>query len=187
MNFIPTEIPGVIIIEPAVIGDSRGYFFEAFKHSEFLSQIGAVSFVQDNQSHSIYGTVRGLHYQRTPHAQAKLVRVLAGRVMDVAVDMRKGSPTYGKHVAIELSAENKRQLFIPAGFAHGFSVLSPEAEFFYKVDNYWNREAEGGIIYNDPALGIEWGLPETDMLLADKDKALPLFTEAEHNFTYGTV
>lgn len=178
MNFIEQSIPGVWVIEPKVFCDSRGYFMEAFKQSEFEQHVGAVNFIQDNESKSSYGVLRGLHYQKGEFAQAKLVRVIKGEVLDVAIDIRKDSPTFGKHVAVKLSEENKRQLFIPRGFAHGFVVLSQEAIFTYKVDNVYAPQAEAGIIYNDPQIGIEWGVPEADILLSDKDKVSPMLKDA---------
>ena len=173
MNIIETEIQGVFIIEPKVFGDSRGYFFESFSKKEFESRIGPVEFVQDNESKSCYGVVRGLHFQKPPHAQAKLVRVVKGKVLDVAVDLRKDSPTYGKHVTVELSADNHRQVFIPKGFAHGFSVLSEEAVFQYKCDDYYAPETEGAVAWNDPELNIDWRVPADMMILSEKDKRHP--------------
>lgn len=170
MKVINTDIEGVVIIEPEVFGDSRGYFMESFSEREFQRHVASVKFVQDNESRSRYGVVRGLHYQREPYAQSKLVRCVVGRVLDVAVDIREGSPTYGKHVAVELSAENHRQLFIPKGFAHGFAVLSQEAIFAYKCDEFYHPEAECGIAWNDPKIGIDWRLPEGDIILSDKDR-----------------
>jgi dTDP-4-dehydrorhamnose 3,5-epimerase len=179
MKFISTEISGVFIIEPNVFEDQRGYFFESFNKKLFESSIGKVDFVQDNESKSVFGTLRGLHYQLLPFAQSKLVRVIQGSVLDVAVDIRKGSPTFGKWTAVELTAENKRQMFIPKGFAHGFIVLSDEAIFAYKVDNYYSKAHERGIIFNDPKLGIDWRLEADRILLSDKDKALPVLDNAE--------
>lgn len=173
MNIIETEIKGVYIIEPKVFGDSRGYFFESFSKREFESKIGPVEFVQDNESKSCYGVVRGLHFQKPPHAQAKLVRVIKGKVLDVAVDLRPDSSTYGRHVAVELSEENHRQVFIPKGFAHGFSVLSEEAVFQYKCDDYYAPETEGAVIWNDPELAIDWRIPEDRIILSDKDSRHP--------------
>jgi dTDP-4-dehydrorhamnose 3,5-epimerase len=173
MNIIETEIQGVFIIEPKVFGDTRGYFFESFSKKEFDSKIGPVEFVQDNESKSCYGVVRGLHFQKPPHAQAKLVRVVKGKVLDVAVDLRKDSPTYGKHVAVELSEDNHRQVFIPKGFAHGFSVLSEEAVFQYKCDDYYAPETEGAVAWNDPDLNIDWRVPADMMILSEKDKRHP--------------
>jgi dTDP-4-dehydrorhamnose 3,5-epimerase len=169
MKFIQTDIPDVFIMEPTVFGDHRGYFFESFRQNEFEKHAPQTSFVQENESKSSYGVLRGLHYQQPPYAQAKLVRVLQGKVLDVAVDIRKHSKTFGHHVAIELSGENKRQLFIPQGFAHGFVTLSDEAVFSYKCDNYFNKESEASILFNDKDLNIDWQLPEASMLLSDKD------------------
>jgi dTDP-4-dehydrorhamnose 3,5-epimerase len=169
MPFIETGIPGLLVFEPKVFEDSRGHFFESYNTQTFLQQGINIKFVQDNQSKSSYGVIRGLHFQNPPHAQAKLVRALAGKILDVAVDIRTGSPTYGKVFAVELSAENKKQLFIPAGFAHGFSVLSDVAEVLYKCDNYYNKESEGGIIYNDPSLNIDWQIPADKAIVSDKD------------------
>lgn len=169
MKFIKTEIDGVYIIEPKVFNDSRGYFFEAFKKKEFEENIGRVDFVQDNESKSSYGVLRGLHYQKGEFSQAKLVRVIKGRVVDVAVDIRRSSPTFGRYVAVELSEENKRQLFIPRGFAHGFLVLSPEAVFTYKVDNIYAPQSEASIRFDDPELGIEWPIDKADVLTSEKD------------------
>lgn len=170
MRVINTDIEGVVIIEPEVFGDSRGYFMESFSERDFHKHVAPVKFVQDNESRSRYGVVRGLHYQREPYAQSKLVRCVVGRVLDVAVDIREGSPTYGKHVAVELSAENHRQLFIPKGFAHGFAVLSQEAIFAYKCDEFYHPEAEAGIAWNDSTIGIDWRLPKEDIILSEKDK-----------------
>lgn len=179
MKVTETFLKGCFIVEPDVFEDDRGYFFESFNYKRFEAGIGEkIDFVQDNQSYSQKGVTRALHYQVGEHAQAKLVRVLHGTVLDVAVDLRKGSPTFGQHFSIELSAENKKQLFIPRGFAHGFVVLSETAEFFYKCDNYYNKDSEGGIIYNDPELNIDWILPEEELLLSDKDAKLPLLENA---------
>ena len=169
MKVIKTDLEGVVIIEPEIFGDSRGYFMESFSQRVFEREVAPVRFVQDNRSYSRYGVVRGLHYQREPYAQSKLVSCVVGRVLDVAVDIREGSPTYGKHVAVELSAENKRQLFIPKGFAHGFAVLSEEALFEYKCDEFYHPEAECGIAWNDPNIGIDWRLPKEDIILSKKD------------------
>ncbi len=186
MKFIKSNIEGVVTIEPTIFEDSRGYFYEAFSDREFREEVCNTTFVQDNQSKSIRGVLRGLHFQAPPHAQAKLVRVVKGRVMDVAVDIRKGSPTYGKYEAVELSEENNRQLFIPRGFAHGFVVLSDEAVFQYRCDNYYNRESEGAIIWNDPDLGIDWGIAEDDAILSEKDKMNSSFSDFNSPFSYGT-
>lgn len=177
MNKIDTEIKGVVILEPRVFGDSRGYFFESYSKRKFDELIGKVNFVQDNESCSSRGVLRGLHFQKGEHAQAKLVRVCSGRVLDVAVDIRPGSETFGKWVAVELSGENKRQLFIPRGLAHGFAVLSETAVFQYKCDNYYCPESEGGILWNDPELAIDWQLEEDEILLSDKDKLHPLLKD----------
>jgi len=170
MNVIDTEIEGLKIIEPQVFGDARGYFFESFSQKDFEAQVAEVTFVQDNESFSRYGVVRGLHFQNPPYAQSKLVRCVVGKVLDVAVDIRNGSSTYGKHVAVELSAENHRQFFIPKGFAHGFAVLSATAVFQYKCDDFYHPEAEGGIYLSDPVLKIDWKVPESDIILSEKDR-----------------
>ena len=168
MNILKTKIEGVVILEPVVFGDRRGYFFESFSRRRFEEAVGVVDFVQDNESRSSHGVVRGLHFQLGEQAQAKLVRVVEGCVLDVAVDVRRGSPTFGQHVAVELSGENHRQLFIPRGFAHGFAVLSQTALFQYKCDNYYAPQAEGGIAWDDPALGIDWRIPREEILLSEK-------------------
>ena len=178
MNYIETSIKGVFVIEPKVFNDARGYFFEAWKQAEFEEHIGKVNFIQDNESKSSYGVLRGLHYQKGEFAQAKLVRVIKGRVLDVAVDIRRSSPTFGQHVMVELSEDNKRQFFIPRGFAHGFLVLSDEAIFTYKVDNVYAPQAEAGIRWNDPALNIEWPIDPQAVLTSDKDLKQPLLSEA---------
>ena len=178
MNVINTEIEGLKIIEPRIFGDARGYFFESFNERDFVEQTGLeVRFVQDNESKSRYGVVRGLHFQKPPFAQSKLVRVVKGRVLDVAVDIRKGSPTYGRHVAVELTEDNHRQLFLPKGMAHGFAVLSDEVLFQYKCDEYYHPESEGAIAWDDPALTIDWHLPKGDVLLSEKDSHHPKFNE----------
>ena len=173
MNIIKTEIDGVLIIEPRIFEDPRGYFFESFNLKEFGEKVGRVEFLQDNESKSRYGVVRGLHFQKGGHAQAKLVRVVQGRVLDVAVDIRPGSPTFGKHFSAVLSEENHLQLFIPKGFAHGFSVLSKTAVFQYKCDEFYHPEADAGIQLSDPALGIDWLIPEEDRIISPKDLARP--------------
>lgn len=170
MKIIKTNIEGLLIIEPTIFEDSRGYFMESFSQKEFQNIVGKIDFVQENESKSKYGVVRGLHFQQGEYAQAKLVRVVIGSVLDVAVDIRVGSPTFGQHLAIELSEDNKRQLFIPRGFAHGFSVLSEEAIFQYKCDNYYNPQSEGAILWKDPQLNIDWKIPQENILLSDKDK-----------------
>lgn len=179
MNVIETKLKGCFIIEPRVFQDNRGYFFESFNQQQFNKLTNTTTnFVQDNESFSSKGVLRGLHYQLGKFAQAKLVRVVKGKVLDVAVDIREDSETFGKHVAVELSAENKKQLFVPRGFAHGFIVLSETAIFSYKCDNYYNKESEGGIIYNDPQLNIDWQLSSNDLSLSEKDLFLPKFDNA---------
>ena len=180
MNYIHTEIEGVWIIEPKVFNDARGYFMEAFKEGEFRANIGNVHFVQDNESKSSFGVLRGLHYQKGEYSQAKLVRVIKGKVLDVAVDLRQSSPTFGKYVSVELSEENKRQFFIPRGFAHGFLVLSEEAIFTYKVDNGYAPEAEASIRFNDETVGIDWPVAESQLLLSEKDGHAVSFKDAEY-------
>lgn len=177
MPFIQTEIKGVVIFEPRIFTDARGYFFETYNENVFKEAGIDAKFVQDNQSKSSYGVIRGLHFQKGEHAQAKLVRVLQGTVLDVALDLREGSETFGKHVAVELSSENNRQLFIPRGFAHGFSVLSETAVFAYKCDNFYCKESEGGLNCADTDLGIDWGVPVESACISDKDKLLPRFKE----------
>lgn len=179
MEFKETNIEGVYVIEPRVFNDSRGYFFEAWKKAEFEAHVGVVDFIQDNESKSSYGVLRGLHYQRGAFSQAKLVRVIKGCVLDVAVDIRRSSPTFGRHVAVELSEDNKRQFFIPRGFAHGFLVLSDEAVFTYKVDNVYAPQAEAGIRWNDPDLAIQWPIDPKAVLTSDKDLKQPLLRDAE--------
>lgn len=178
MNYIQTEIDGVWLIEPKVFRDERGYFMEAFKEEEFIRNVGEVHFVQDNESKSSFGVLRGLHYQKGDCCQAKLVRVIKGKVLDVAVDLRQSSPTFGKYVSAELSEENQRQLFIPRGFAHGFLVLSDEAIFTYKVDNAYNPQAEASIRYNDETINIDWSVAEQHLLLSTKDREAPLFKDS---------
>lgn len=182
MLFIDTEIKGVYIVKPRIFGDERGYFFESYNKNEFDSAGLHYNFIQDNESRSVHGTIRGLHFQRGEHAQAKLVRVVEGVVLDVVVDLRQGSPTYGKHVAVELSSENKHQLLIPRGFAHGFSVLSETALFAYKCDNLYCQASEGGIRFDDPTLAIDWRIDRERALLSEKDKLLPSFLEYEPDF-----
>lgn len=179
MEYKKTAIEGVYIIEPRVFADSRGYFFEAWKKAEFEENVGPVEFVQDNESKSTFGVLRGLHYQRGEYSQAKLVRVIKGKVLDVAVDIRRSSPTFGQHVMVELSEENKRQFFIPRGFAHGFLVLSQEAIFTYKVDNPYAPQADAGIRWNDPALGIDWPIDPALVQTSEKDMKHPLLQDAE--------
>lgn len=173
MNVIKTDIDGLVIIEPRVFGDSRGYFFESFSERDFKREVADVDFVQDNESKSSYGVVRGLHFQKPPYAQAKLVRVVKGKVLDVAVDLRKDSPTFGQYAAMELSEENHRQMFIPRGFAHGFSVLSEEVIFQYKCDNYYAPQSEGAVAWDDPDLDIDWKIPAEKVLLSEKDMKHP--------------
>src|SRR5207342_885386 len=184
MPFTTTSLPGVIIFEPAVFPDGRGFFFESY--NRHLFQVNHINndFVQDNQSFSVYGVIRGLHYQRKPHEQAKLVRVLQGKILDVVVDLRVGSPGFGKSYSIELSSENKKQIFIPKGFAHGFSVLSETAEISYKCDQFYNKQSEAGIRYNDPGLNINWQVPDDKALISAKDIVLPAFDPALIEFRY---
>ncbi len=186
MNIIKTAIDGVVILEPRIFGDDRGYFFESFSQKVFDEMVRPIRFVQDNESKSRYGVLRGLHFQKGRHAQSKLVRVVSGTVLDVAVDIRRGSPTFGRHVAVELSGENKRQFFVPRGFAHGFSVLSEEAVFQYKCDNFYAPESEGAIAWDDPDLGIDWRLSASDILLSDKDKRHPRLNAVSELFDYYT-
>lgn len=180
MNFIQTDIKDVIIVEPKIFSDSRGYFFETYVEKKYIENGIKVDFIQDNESKSSYGVIRGLHYQTPPFAQSKLVRVISGKVLDVAVDIRKSSPTFGKYVAVELSDENKRQLFIPVGFAHGFAVLSDEVIFAYKCDNYYNPSSERGIKFDDDFLSIDWKIPKEKMIISDKDRLLPNFNACEY-------
>ena len=184
MKVIKTAIEDVVIIEPDVFGDARGYFFESYSQKKFDEQVRPVKFVQDNESKSKYGVLRGLHFQKGKDAQSKLVRVVKGRVLDVAVDIRKGSPTFGKYVAVELTEDNHRQLFVPRGFAHGFSVLSEEAIFQYKCDNLYAPQSEGAIAWNDPDINIDWQLPAEDVLLSVKDSAHPMLKDATDLFDY---
>ena len=179
MEYQKTDIEGVFLLKPRVFGDARGYFVETWKQADFDEHVGKVTFIQDNESKSSRGVLRGLHYQKGEWSQAKLVRVIKGRVLDVAVDIRKNSPTFGKHVMAELSDENKHQLFIPRGFAHGFLVLSDEAIFTYKVDNVYAPQAEAGIRWNDPALGIQWPIDPAEVLTSEKDLKQPLLEDAE--------
>lgn len=184
MNIIKTDIEGVLILEPRMFKDERGYFYESFSQREFEENVCRTTFVQDNQSMSVYGVVRGLHFQKPPFCQSKLVRCIKGAVLDVAVDIRKGSPTFGKYVAVELTEDNHRQFFIPRGFAHGFAVLSEEAVFQYKCDNYYNKESEGAIAWNDEQIAVDWRLPLDKVILSEKDKlSKPLF-EAGYLFDY---
>lgn len=184
MPFTETGFPGLIIYEPPVFGDHRGYFFESYNANTFLAAGLEYNFVQDNQARSSYGVLRGLHYQLEPHAQTKLIRVLEGSIMDAVVDLRKGSPTYGKSYAIELSAANKRQLLVPKGFAHGYAVISDTAEVMYKCDNFYHKSSEGGVIYNDPALNIDWGIALDKAVVSEKDLLLPRLADVTHNFVF---
>ncbi len=184
MQFITTDIPGLIVVEPKVFEDSRGYFYESYNENKFRENGIAIRWVQDNQSRSTYGVLRGLHYQLEPKAQSKLVRVIEGEILDVAVDIRKGSPTFKKWFGIRLSAQNKKQLLLPKGFAHGFSVLSPTAIVFYKCDDFYAPETERGIRYDDCELGIDWELPSDQAILSNKDNILPLLKNAEMNFIF---
>ena len=182
MNIIKTSIEGVFVIEPRIFEDSRGYFFESFSQREFDEKVGKITFVQDNESKSSYGVMRGLHFQRPPYSQSKLVRCVRGSVLDVAVDIRKGSPTYGQHVAVELSEDNHLAIFIPKGFAHGFAVLSETAVFQYKCDDFYHPESEGGICILDNSLGIDWRIPNADVVLSEKDTKHPLLTNFDSPF-----
>ena len=184
INVIKTDIEGVVIIEPKLFGDERGYFMETWSQKDFDEQVRPIKFVQDNESKSSYGVLRGLHFQKGVHAQSKLVRVLKGRVLDVAVDIRKGSPTFGKHVKVELTGENHRQFFIPRGFAHGFVVLSDEAIFQYKCDKLYAPQSEGAIIWNDPSLKIDWQIPASEIMLSEKDKLHETLSECKDLFDY---
>ena len=184
MKITETPLPGLVIIEPHVIEDARGYFFESFRQEKFEDAGIDVRFIQDNESKSGMGVIRGLHYQLNPFAQAKLVRVIEGTVYDVAVDLRKGSPTFGKWFGLELDGKNKKQLFIPRGFAHGFSVLSETAVFSYKCDNYYNKDSERSISYNDPGFDIDWKIGKAKQLISEKDKNAPSFENAEMNFNF---
>ena len=184
MPFHNTELPGLTIYEPKLFPDSRGYFFESYNQKEFHDNNQLYEFVQDNQSRSVFGVIRGLHYQKNPFAQTKLIRVLQGKILDVAVDIRTGSPSFGKSFSIELSAENKLQLLIPKGFAHGFSVISDVAEVLYKCDSYYNKSSEGSIIWNDADLGIDWKIPAGKEIISEKDAVHPSFKDCIHNFVF---
>lgn len=184
MEITQTTIPGVLLIHPTVFEDSRGYFFESYSQKKFADNHMAFDWVQDNQSSSSYGVIRGLHYQLNPFAQTKLVRVFRGTILDVVVDIRKGSPHYGKHFSVELSAENKIQILVPQGFAHGFSVLSEKAEVLYKCDNYYHKNSEAGIIYNDPSLAIDWKIPADKAIISEKDLILPGLSDIKTNFEF---
>ena len=184
MPIIKTDIPGLIIYEPTVFEDERGYFFESYNEKVFADAGIETRFVQDNQARSSYGVIRGLHFQQEPYEQTKLVRALSGTILDVALDIRKGSPTYGKVFTIELSAENKKQLLVPKGFAHGYSVLSVTAEVLYKCDAFYNKQCEGGVLFNDPSLSIDWKISIDKAIVAEKDKALPVLAVCIHKFEY---
>ncbi len=187
MNFIPQAIPEVILCQPKIHGDSRGYFVETFRHDLFKQALGySVNFIQDNESKSSKGVLRGLHFQLSPYAQSKLVRVITGEVLDVAVDIRQGSPTFGQHVSALLNAENKHQLFVPRGFAHGFVVLSETAIFAYKVDNYYSPECDRGLAFDDTAINIDWKLPKDQLILSEKDKQQLTLSETDELFDYHT-
>lgn len=184
MEVITTSLDGVVIIKPRLFEDERGYFFESFSQRDFEAQVRPIQFVQDNESKSSYGVLRGLHFQKPPFAQSKLVRVIKGAVLDVAVDIRKGSPTFGQHVAVELTGENHLQFFIPRGFAHGFSVLSDEVVFQYKCDNFYAPQNEGALAWDDPDLGIDWEIPSEKVILSEKDKHHPCLKDADWLFNY---
>lgn len=184
MKIIETEIRELVVIEPDIFGDERGYFFESFSEREFCSKVREVRFVQDNESKSRYGVLRGLHFQKPPYAQSKLVRVVKGAVLDVAVDIRMGSPTFGQHVAVELSEQNHRQFFIPRGFAHGFAVLTDEVVFQYKCDNFYAPQSEGALAWDDPDLAIDWRIPADDVILSAKDACHPRLKDAPWLFDY---
>jgi len=184
MPFIQTTFPGLIIFEPVVYEDSRGYFFESYNEKLFIENNIHIPFVQDNQSKSSYGVIRGLHYQRPPHAQTKLIRVLNGSILDIVVDLRAGSPSFGKYFSIELSSSNKKQLLVPKGFAHGFSVLSEVAEVLYKCDGYYHKGSESGVIYNDPTLAIDWQIPPGKEIISEKDRVQPSFSAYAGDFTF---
>jgi dTDP-4-dehydrorhamnose 3,5-epimerase len=184
MPFIKTEFPGLLIFEPRIFGDQRGYFFESYNQKIFLEEGIEINFVQDNQASSTFGVIRGLHYQLAPYSQTKLIRVLSGNIIDAVVDLRKNSPTYGKAYTIELSSENKKQLLVPKGFAHGYSVMSEMAEVFYKCDVFYNKESEGGIAWNDPSLNIDWQIPSGSILVSEKDSVHLTFENCKHNFVY---
>ena len=184
MPIIKTEFPGLVIFEPVVFEDSRGYFFESYNEKIYSAGGVDIKFVQDNQARSSYGVIRGLHFQLAPYAQTKLIRTLSGSILDVAVDLRKGSPTFGKVYTLELSAENKKQLLVPKGFAHGYSVLSETAEVMYKCDEFYNKQHEGGLLYSDPSLAIDWQIPADKAIVADKDMLHPVIENCLSNFTF---
>ena len=187
MPFIKTKFPGLLIFEPKVFEDNRGYFFESYNQKTFTAEDVDIVFVQDNQASSSFGVIRGLHYQIDPFAQTKLIRVLSGKIIDVAVDIRKNSPTYGKAYTIELSAENKKQLLLPKGFAHGYSVISQTAEVFYKCDAFYNKESEGGIAWNDPGLNINWEVPPDKAVISHKDQKYPTLENCKNNFVFNAL
>ncbi len=184
MPFIKTQFPDLLVFEPKVFEDNRGYFFESYNQDVFSREGVNINFVQDNQAKSSFGVVRGLHFQLEPYAQTKLLRVLSGVIIDAVVDIRKNSPTYGKAYTILLSAENKKQLLVPKGFAHGYSVISETAEVFYKCDEFYHKESEGGIAWNDPSLQIDWQVPTDKIIVSDKDSVYPLLQNATHNFVF---
>jgi dTDP-4-dehydrorhamnose 3,5-epimerase len=184
MPFTTTDFPGLLVFEPRVFHDDRGYFFESYNYNTFSEGTATMQFVQDNQAKSTFGVIRGLHFQLNPTAQTKLIRSLSGTILDVVVDLRAGSPTFGKHFSIELSADNKKQLLVPRGFAHGYSVLTETAEVLYKCDGFYNKEAEGGLIYNDPTLNIDWKVPAGKEMVAAKDLVLPTIADCKTNFTF---
>lgn len=186
MPFVKTGIPDLLVYEPRVFGDERGYFFESYNEQTFRAEGVDIRFVQDNQARSCYGVVRGLHFQKNPYSQTKLIRALEGEILDVVVDLRKGSPAYGRVFSIELSAANKKQLLVPQGFAHGYSVLSDTAEVMYKCDNFYNKEAEGGLAYNDPSLAIDWKVPAEKMILSAKDLVHPVLADCIHGFVFNS-
>ncbi|MEO6187645.1 MAG: dTDP-4-dehydrorhamnose 3,5-epimerase [Ginsengibacter sp.] len=184
MSFEKTDFPGLMVYTPDVFQDKRGYFFESYNQKKFSEERVSIVFLQDNQASSTYGVIRGMHYQLNPYAQTKLIRVLSGKIIDVAVDIRKNSPTYGKAFSIELSAENKRQLLIPKGFAHGYSVVSDSAEVFYKCDTFYNKENEGGILWNDPSFEINWQIPKGQEIISEKDTKYPVLSSSINNFIF---
>ncbi len=184
MPFIKTDFPGLLIYEPTVHNDDRGYFFESYNKNTFSKDGVEIIFIQDNQAKSTYGVIRALHYQQNPYAQTKLIRALSGSILDAVVDLRKGSPTFGKSFSIELSAENKKQLLVPQGFAHGYAVLSETAEVFYKVDQFYNKESEGGLRYNDPVLEIDWRVPADKQIVAERDINHPTLSNCINNFIF---
>ena len=184
MPFIKTDFPGLLVFEPKVFEDQRGYFYESYNKKRFSGEGVEIDFVQDNQARSSFGVIRGLHFQMEQHAQTKLLRVLSGEIIDAVVDIRKNSPTYGKAYTILLSAENKKQLLVPKGFAHGYSVISETAEVFYKCDEFYYKETEGGILWNDPSLEIDWRIPADKAIISEKDNKLPLLKDCNHNFVF---